>query len=438
MKRVLIITYYWPPSGGAGVQRWLKFVKYLHEFGWEPVVYTPLNPEIPYKDETLLSDIPAGTEIIGSNIFEPYQLYNYFTGKKKDTKFQHGFLKDSKSAKTSVAEKLAVWIRGNIFIPDARRFWIGPSVKYLKQYLHKHPVDLIVSTGPPHSLHLIARALKKKTSLPWLADFRDPWTGIYYFDKLMLSQQAKQKHHRLEQACLDEADHVVTVGATMKRDFGKRTSTPITVITNGFDESDFAALTADAQPQFSIFYSGMFLPDQNPPELWEVLAEMTAEDPAFAGSLRLHFTGRCDAGILRDIEKHGLSKYLQLQDYVPHAQLPALQQSASLLLLSINRIENASYILTGKVFEYLAAGRPILAFCPAESDVAGVIRETSSGYTIDFGQKAALKALLNELFAQYKANKLALTGQDARAYTRRALTQQMAELFDALTAQKHA
>ncbi len=433
MKRVLIITYYWPPSGGAGVQRWLKFVKYLHEFGWEPVVYTPLNPEIPYKDETLLSDIPAGTEIIGSKIFEPYQLYNYFTGKKKDAKFQHGFLKDSKSAKTSVAEKLAVWIRGNIFIPDARAFWVRPSVKYLSAYLAKNPVDLIVSTGPPHSLHLIARALKKKTSLPWLADFRDPWTGIYYFDKLMLSQRAKQKHLRLEQACLDEADHVVTVGETMKKDFEARTNTPISVVTNGFDHTDFPPSEPVKSEFFSIFYSGMFLPDQNPPELWEALAELTSENEAFAKALQLRFVGKCDAGILADIERNRLGNYLLLEDYVPHNRLAALQQAAGILLLSINRIENASYILTGKVFEYMAAGRPILALCPEESDVAKIIRDSGSGHTIGFGRKDELKTLLMQLFERFKNGSLKPEKQETAAFTRQALTARMVQILDRLS-----
>ena len=430
MKRVLIITYYWPPSGGAGVQRWLKFVKYLHDFGWEPVVYTPLNPEIPYRDETLLSDIPQGTEVIGTRIFEPYMLYNLFTGKQKDTKFQHGFLQNDGTKRPSFIEKIAVWIRGNLFIPDARAFWIKPSVRYLIKYLHERPVDLVVSSGPPHSMHLIAQQLKQQTKLPWIADFRDPWTGIYYFEKLMPGKWAKRQHDQLEQSCLDEADQIVTVGSTMKNDFEKRTNTPISVITNGFDSSDYA-LKTDTQPKkFSIFYSGMFLPDQNPPELWEVLKELVDENPAFEKIFQLHFTGRCDAAILADIEKNGLSCYLTMQDYVPHAELPALQHSAALLLLSINRIENASYILTGKFFEYLAAERPILALCPDQSDVAQIIRETQAGYVVDFNQKVALKALIEHLFQQFEQQRLHLKNTDVKVYSRKELTKKMAALFD--------
>ncbi len=430
MKKVLIITYYWPPSGGAGVQRWLKFVKHLRENNWEPVVYTPLNPEIPYRDESLLHDIPTDIEVISTKIFEPYAWYNMLTGKKKNAPFQHGFLKDQQDKKPRFSEQLAIWIRGNFFIPDARTFWVRPSVRFLRDYVKKHPVDLIVSSGPPHSLHLIAKGLKKNSHLPWVADFRDPWTGIYYFDKLKLTALAKKIHHRLEQQCLDTADHIITVGQTMKNDFARQTTTPITVVTNGFDEEDFAEKGHSPSEKFSIFYSGMFLPDQNPPELWQVLQEIVNENIAFAQQLELRFIGRCDAKILQGISDHDLNPYLVLEDYVPHAALPALQQAASLLLLSINRIENASYILTGKVFEYLAAARPILAFCPDNSDVANIINETRSGYTIAFGQKSRLKTLLLELFMQHQNNQLRLTGQDVSAYSRKALTKQMADIFN--------
>jgi hypothetical protein len=430
MKRVLIITYYWPPSGGAGVQRWLKFVKYLRDTGYEPVVYTPINPEIPYRDETLLSDTTSETEIIGIKIFEPYQLYNLLTGKKKGAKFQHGFLKDKEETNPSLLESLAVWIRGNIFIPDARTFWIKPSIKYLSKYLQEQPVDLIVSSGPPHSMHMIALGIKKLSGLPWVADFRDPWTGIYYFDKLMLSGFARKKHFRLEQKCLDNADHLITVGQTMKNDFEKRTSTPISVITNGFDHVDFENTEAKEVKKFTLLYSGMFLPDQNPPELWETLSELVEEDHIFAKHLDLFFIGKTDAVILEDINRNNLTAFLRQKNYVPHAQLPQLQQEAAILLLCINRISNASYILTGKVFEYIAAQKTILAFCPLESDVASIIRETNSGVIVPFGQKAQLKDTLQELFKRYLNNNLSPKQKNTSSYSRKSLTKELAKVFD--------
>ena len=190
MKKVLIITYYWPPSGGAGVQRWLKFVKYLREFGWEPIVYTAENPEVPVIDETLTKDIPEGITVLRTKVWEPYQIYKRLSGRKQSDRIQTAFLSEKK--KPGTIENLSIWIRGNFFIPDARRFWIKPSVKYLSRYLNDNPVDLIISTGPPHSMHLIAMHLKGKTQIPWLADFRDPWTNIDFYHQLKLSRSADQ------------------------------------------------------------------------------------------------------------------------------------------------------------------------------------------------------------------------------------------------------
>ncbi len=394
------------------------------------MVYTPQNPEMPYRDESLLNDIPEEVEILRTKIREPYQLYNLFTGKPKTSKFQHGMLNEGESAKRGLKEKIALWIRGNLFIPDARFLWIRPSVRFLLRYLKDNPVDLIVSSGPPHSLHLIARKIKKKTGLLWLADFRDPWTGIYYFDELLPGKAAKNRHLKLEQACLDEADRLIVVGQTMKNDFAKRTDTPISVITNGFDESDFSGGQVRLSEKFQIFYSGMFLPGQNPPELWQTLGELVRENKNFAAQLELLFVGRTDINIQKSIEQQGLTPFLKLKDYVRHAQLPAMQQQASVLLLSINRIENAGYILTGKVFEYLAAQRPILALCPENSDVAKIIRETASGYVVDFEQKEQLKSILLKLFEAHQQGNLQLSQQQAQVYSRKNLTTKLAEQFE--------
>lgn len=432
MKRVLIITYYWPPSGGSGVQRWLKFTKYLRDFGWEPIIYTPLNPEMPYEDTSLQCDVPDGLEVIRTKIFEPYQLYNLFTGRRRKARFQHGFLKSDKKEYQTLSQRLAIWVRGNLFVPDARMFWIKPSVRYLKKYLLKHPVDAIVSTGPPHSMHLIALKIKQATGLPWLADFRDPWTGIYYFDKLKVGRLALQLHKNQEKACLDSADLLVTVGPTMRRDFSKITSTPIEVITNGYDEDDLPATNNIKPAGFTIMYSGIFLPDQNPVELWPVLREMREQDADFDHCLKMHFLGRTDASILADIQAHKLDNCLKLTDYVPHAEVTVQQQYAALLLLSINRIRNAPYILTGKVFEYLAARRPILAFCPPDSDVAAIINETKGGWVVPFGDVEALKTALREAFGWYKRNE-PWPSEEIGSYARRALTARMAGLLDNLT-----
>ena len=184
MKRVLVITYYWPPVGGSGVQRWVKFAKYLPTEGWQPVIYTPKNPDLASIDESLLEDIPAEAEILKKNICEPYSIYRKLTGSKGQIKVEAN---PGNGGKGSFMKKISLWIRGNFFMPDPRCLWIRPSVRFLKKYLKEHPVDVIVSTGPPQSMHLIARKVSLATGIPWVADFRDPWTKIFYFKHLRLS-----------------------------------------------------------------------------------------------------------------------------------------------------------------------------------------------------------------------------------------------------------
>ena len=233
MKKALIIVYYWPPTGGAGVQRWVKLVQHLPEFGWEPIIYTPENPDAPLQDETLLKEIDPAMKVIKTPIWEPYSLYKKFTGKKSEEKVSPGVLTTVR--KRSFTEKMSVWVRGNFFIPDARVFWVKPSIKYLTDYLQKEPVDAIITTGPPHSMHLIGLGLRKKLNIPWVADFRDPWTKIHYHSELMLGNRARKKHEKQEAEVLQKADHVVTASYSMERDFSGEQVNGITTVTNGFE-----------------------------------------------------------------------------------------------------------------------------------------------------------------------------------------------------------
>ncbi len=431
MKKVLIITYYWPPGGGAGVQRWLKFARYLPEYGWMPIIYTPSNPEYPEEDNTLMKNMPKRKIVVIKNpIWEPYKFYKIFAGKKKSEKIQAGFLKESPVG--SRAEKFSRWLRGNLFIPDARKFWIKPSIRFLTKLVKSNKVDLVVSTGPPHSMHMIALGLKKRINIKWIADFRDPWTGIYYFKDLSLSKYARKRHEKLEKTCLNKADKIIAVGNTMKSDFEKITSTPVEVITNGFDHADYQNIAPQKAGKFNLMYTGSFLPDQNPPELWEALSEMLKEDKRLEQQLELSLIGKTDLSVINNIEKAGLKNYLQLKQYVPHKEIPHLHQKAALLLLCINRVENASYIITGKVFEYLASGKPVLAICPENSDVAEIIRETKSGWVIPFNEKELLKKVLKDAFKKYIENQLAVKPQKIHLYSRKELSRKLSSLLNSI------
>lgn len=276
-KKVLILSYYWPPSGGSGVQRWLKMQKYLGDFGWQPVVYTTENGEMPAIDPSLEKDIRPDTIVIKKPIWEPYSIYKRLTGRKRDERMGAGFLTEKK--KSSKIENLAVWIRGNLFIPDARKYWIKPSVRYLQKYLRENPVDAIISTGPPHSMHLIALALKNKLNIPWIADFRDPWTKIDFYDKLRLSNRADRKHRRLEKEVIQTANIVVTVSWQWSDEFVKMGAVRTEVVTNGFDPDDVKLVNSELSKEFTITHIGSMNKDRNPQTLWTVFKELSEENP---------------------------------------------------------------------------------------------------------------------------------------------------------------
>jgi len=430
MKKVLIITYYWPPGGGSGVQRCLKFAKYLGEYGWEPVILTVKNPDYPLIDKSLEDEVPDFMEVLKVPAWEPYKLYHLVTGgKRKRTNI--GFISGRK--KISITEKISVWLRGNFFIPDARKFWIKPSVRFLERYLQENKIDCILSSGPPHSAHLIAIAIKQKFQIPWVADFRDPWTGVYYFQSLKLSKTSLRKHRELERKVLSSADAITVVGDTMKSDFQKITGKHIGVIYNGYDIEDFLSRNVIPDEKFSIGYTGMFFRDQNPPELWEALNELVEELDGFRDNLKLKFAGRIDAVVLDSIEKKGLNEFLEHQDYIEHKEITKIQMSSQVLLFCINRVENAEYILTGKVFEYLAARRPILGICPSNSDVAKIIAQTQSGITVDFGQKGILKEVITAYYKKFKKGELKVSSRGIESFSRLQLTGGLASLLHQVT-----
>ncbi len=432
MKRALIITYYWPPSGGAGVQRWLKFVKYLPGFDWQPVVYVPENPEYPVLDKSLEKDVPAGAEVLTNKVWEPYDLYKKFVGLKKEEKINAAFLSERK--KPRLTEKLAVWLRGNLFIPDARRFWIRPSVKFLSDYLQQHPVDVIISTGPPHSMHLIALQLKERFHLPWLADFRDPWTGIDFYDDLQLTRFADRKHHRLEKQTLKSADEVVVISEGMKSHLNEILPRDYAVITNGFDEDDVPDEQIPADAKFSLAHIGTLARSRNPEALWQALQEMAAENHHFAEKLEIKLVGKVDFHVMESLRQHNLEGYLHLIPYLDHDKVLEEQHRSQVLLLLINNTPNARMILTGKLFEYLSARRPILCIGPADGDAARIIRESNSGFVTEFGEVSNLKEQLHQLFDRYLHSENTPRHQQISQFSRRNLTGELARLLDAITA----
>jgi len=435
MKRVLIITYYWPPSGGSGVQRWLKMSKYLPEYGWQPVVYTAEGAEYPVEDPSLEKDVSPAAEVIRRPITEPYSFYKRFLGMKKEQKVKAGFIDDT-GHKQGWKERLSVWIRGNFFIPDARCWWVKPSVRYLKEYLKAHPVDAVISTGPPHSMHLIAMELKEALGIPWIADFRDPWTEIDYYSKLRLTRRADRKHHRLEREVLTKADKVVTVSPNWAERLVKLGAPSAEVVYNGYDENDIVRSSeAPVSDKFTLTYLGVLFKVRNPECLWKALGELVAEDASFASQLQVKLIGQVDKEVMQTIAKHGLQDHVMPSAYIPHDQVAVALRRSTVLLLPLMPDTEADTLglIPAKLFEYMASGRPILCIGPVTGDTAKILNETQAGVTVGFEDKNKMKAVVKELYQKFMETALPSHENPAiEKYSRKALAGEYAAIMDLL------
>ncbi len=432
MKKVLIITYYWPPTGGAGVQRWLKFSKYFRKFGWEPVIYTPSNPDFPINDDTLLKDIPKDLTVLKTQITEPYDIYRKIMRKKKTETVNQGFLSEGKE--NTLLQSMMIWVRGNFFIPDARKFWIKPSVSYLSDYLRKNKIDAIISTGPPHSMHLIALGLKQKHNIPWIADFRDPWTQIDFYSQLKLSSYADNKHKKLENQVLTQADKVVSVSPTCSLDLEKLGNRKVDVITNGFDTDDFK-FTPDLKllDGFLFHHIGALNKDRNPYTLWKVLGDLCKENPDLKKDLMLRFTGKTDAIVFETLRQNGLEENFQRSDYMPHSEVVKLMTQSPVLLLPLNNTPNNGGVLSGKLFEYLAAKRPIFGIGLPDADAAAILKETQAGAMVDFDDYETTKKEILDLYAKYRSNTLMIQPGSIDKYSRENCAKEFAVLLNEIS-----
>lgn len=423
-KKVLIVTYYWPPAGGPGVQRWLKFVKYLPDFNIEPIVYIPENPNYPIIDESLLSEIPSSVTIIKQPISEPYKLAGLFSKKKTKT-ISKGII--TNNGKQSALEQLLLFIRGNFFIPDARKSWVKPSVSYLEDYIKAEGIDTIITTGPPHSLHLIGLELKRKLNLNWLADFRDPWTTIGYHKQLKLTKRAKNKHKQLEQDVLSLADRILVTSQVTKEEFEAKTNKPISVITNGYDVNHVVKPELDSE--FTLAHIGSLLSKRNPEILWQVLSDLILEKPNFRTDFKLNLVGFVSEDILKSIKYYRLSNYISEIGYVSHEEAVRFQKKSQVLLLIEIDSPDTRCIIPGKLFEYMVSERPIIALGPDGSDVSTILKDTNTGSYFKYDDYDTLKLQIVSHYDSFKKSSLQSNGIGLQKYSRKALTKSLAELL---------
>lgn len=423
-KKALIIAYYWPPAGGPGVQRWLKFVKYLRDFEVEPIVYVPENPSYPIVDNNLLAEVPKDITILKQSIKEPYKLASLFSKKSSKT-ISKGII--HKPKQQSFIEKIMLFVRGNFFIPDARKNWVKPSVNYLSDYISQNDIDTIITTGPPHSLHLIGMQLKVQLNLRWIADFRDPWTTIGYHKKLKLTSSSSQKHKTLEKAVLTTADQIIVTSPTTKTEFKAITDQPIEVITNGYDYEQIA--TSQLDSKFSLAHIGSLLSDRNPKVLWQVLKDLTLENDEFNKSFQLDLVGAVSEEILSTIKAFDLESHLNLVGYVSHEDAIVYQRKSQVLLLIEIDSEETKCIIPGKLFEYMVSNRPIVAIGPKDADIETLVKSTNTGKYFLYEDYDVLKSTILEYFEAFKSGNLQSHAIGLQQYSRKALTKKLAKII---------
>lgn len=430
MKKILIITYYWPPAGGPGVQRWLKFTKYLPEFGYEPHVYIPENPSYPILDETLAKDINSKVKIIKSKIWEPYQIAEKLNPKNKSYKGGHFEKKESQS----FMSKVSVFIRGNFFIPDARKYWIKPSIQFLTDYIQKEQIDTIVTSGPPHSMHLIGLGLKKSNpKLKWVADFRDPWTQISYHKELKLTSWAAKKHESLEHEVMTKANLVLATSYTDGENFTKIGAKNVQVITNGFES--VKKDTKKDHEHFHITYSGGLEMLRNPVALWKALADLSASNSFFKSDLKLNFYGSLAEDVKASILEAGIKDQLLVHGYVSHQESLDAINKANILVLTNFDTEASKGIIPGKLFEYMATNNPIIAIGPQDADVEKILNQTKAGQYFSHQEVDSIKKYILEIYNQWLANPNQTMQADiseVQKFHRRQLTQELAQTLQRL------
>jgi hypothetical protein len=424
-KKALIITYYWPPAGGPGVQRWLKFVKYLQDFNIEPVVYIPENPNYPILDDTLIYEVSTDVTIIKQPIKEPYKLASLFSKKASKT-ISKGIISEEK--KQNFIEKVLLFIRGNFFIPDARKAWIKPSVTFLSEYISKEHIETIITTGPPHSLHLIGLQLQKQLGVKWIADFRDPWTTIGYHKQLKLTRASKEKHKRLEKQVLNTANQIIVTSFTTKTEFIQLTNKPIEVITNGYDYDYEKSVTFVMDKKFTLSHIGSLLSKRNPEVLWQVLRDLVKENNSFSKDFQLNFIGSVSENVLKTIDTYNLSDYINKVGYVSHKEAIIFQKKSQVLLLIEIDSEDTKCIIPGKLFEYMVSNRPIIAIGPEASDVEKIIKETNTGNYFYYSDYKLLKSTILEFYKAFQNNNLQVNPIGLEKYSRKSLTASLSKL----------
>ena len=422
MKKVLVIVYYWPPSGGAGVQRWLKFVKYLPGSGWQPTVITTTDGDYPAIDESLCREVPAGIKVIQTQTPTFGKLFKKVSGKNSD--IPYGSL-ETTSQDNSV-KKILIWLRLNIIIPDARRIWNKHACKAAKKELLTNKYDAVVTSGPPHSTHLIGYKLKKQFNLKWIADFRDPWTKMGYLENVKRSKLTIYFDKLLENKIVENCDNLLSSSALILNDFGN--SEKMYLLRNGFDQEDFENIRIDNKSEtFSINYFGTIPIESNPESVLKAVYSLRKKG---LKNIEMNFWGnvcREVKNILTNLDK---DKIINFKSYISHKEMIRLMVNSSLLLLIINNVKNNFGIITGKIYEYIGSRRPIIGIGPPDGEAAGILQETDAGKMFDYDKIEEIADFIEVKYCKWQAGKAFSVSNEIGKYSRKKQTKILVEILE--------
>ena len=424
----MIITYYWPPSGGVGVQRWMNFALQLKKRNWQPIILTPENPQFEIKDEKLVERVQE-LEVHKLPIWEPFQLFHKLTGNKERKNIKQGLVLE-KTTKTFM-DTLAVWVRGNLFIPDPRVFWYREASDFAIKLIKGEGIETVVTTGPPHSVHLIGRRIKRKTRVNWIADFRDPWSKWDILEKLNTSPLSMYMHKRLEAAVIKEADVVMTVSNRLAKSLGGAE-----VLNNGISVNQHVTSNPDAA-QFTIGYFGMLNELRNPSQFWMLLDQMCRENEDFGAKLRIRIGGIVSESIKEELGRfRALKDKIEFLGYLPHEKVQDEYRKCNLLLLLLNKSDNSQWILPVKFFEYLSASRMILALGPKKSDLGEIMNKADVGEICSYSDIQGMRSFVEEVFEEQITPSKAEIMTLLHRFSHENLVEKLEEVLNQLTKQK--
>jgi len=427
-KKVLIITYYWPPGSGPGVQRFLKMSKFLPQLGWKPVVLTVKNGSYPSYDETLLEEIPDELSTYRTKTIEPFTIYNRLTG-GKGKKIGVGMI--GMHHKKSLAKKISLYIRANYFFPDARKGWIPFAYKKALKIIRNEKIDVVVTTGPPHSSHIIGLKLKRKLGIPWLVDMRDPWVNNFFNMSLPRTNRTIRKEKKYEDLILSKADSVTTVSQGLRNEFADRNS-KTEVIYNGYDAEDIPEPSRNKQSEFLLSYVGNLKPNQNIHALWEAISELKEEISDFSDYFRINLTGNLDEGIKEEFRQLNLLEMSRINPFVPHKEATRIMDRSGLLLFIVPQARSNKMIITGKLFEYIATRSPVLPVGPTDGNAAAILRESNREDMIEYSDKEKIKELIVHYFNKWKEDgfvNFKHPASNTRNFSRFASTEKLAAIL---------